>query len=376
MPCCCGCWQVFDNFDRDDSTDVSSRWNESTGDANGDWGISGWTLIEKYGGSREGTADAVIFCTSGEPARSAGEQSIGIDVVDAQSGDVFRIYPACTDAETLGTTTVEFRNIGGGEWTTTVGGDSVQQTATLIVEDTNHLWVCVDHKTGQLTAGVTSDDDPYLWLDNYDAGTGRYVALGHDNETYGAVFDNFVFSELRKGTKLCADCFCGCLGYTPKKSLVATFTDATDRASCLAPGGTGRTIDLEWEWNSGLQRWYGEITVPGGDHGSDTMLAFALKCAQADDDDPDWPGKNFTLDFISTNCCALNSNGCGVYQPIAEESTCEDPFSLVFGPFLLGCTDLTCNLCYNANTPAVMGMCDTGDPNFDGEYYIVITEAP
>jgi hypothetical protein len=335
---------------------------------------------------RQGTADAVILCTQPVPDRSAGEMDISVKVVDSQTGDVFRIYPACTSSEALGPITVEFENLGGGEWKVSCGSDFITQTASLVAPDTVQLQVCADHSVGMIKAGLASPsgaDDAYLWLDDTDAGTGRYAAIGHDNGTSpnnnGVIFDDFQIAELRTETIFCDDCFCWCLGKVPKKTLLISVIDPVNRAQCLIDlFGT-----LEWEWNSGAPRWYGEIDVPAWGGGSSETMTFDVRCAQSGDDDPEWPGKNFTLDF-GTRCCDANSNGCGTYQPIADKSSCNS-FQLKFGPFVLTSGDLNCRACWQPNTPVdpgtLMNDCMNddpakNDPNCEGQYYLLLTEAP
>lgn len=310
-------------------------------------------------------------------------------VIDPEAGDVFRLFPACVyeDSEySIGLIYAEFVYMGAGVWSIEVIEvatldvlAAVEQTSAPIVEGEHTLFVCVDHSTEMVKAGIISDgQDGPAWASDVDPGEGRYFALGHDNATNGGTFDDFYVTELRAGTLTCSECWCYCWDYPPGPQLHAEFYSASGRAHCLAPDPPESPLSwaMVYEWNTGLARWYGEVVIPPGDHGSEETFEFSLTCSSDNDDDPAWPGRNFTLDWVSNRCCDYNSNGCGTYLPIAAASTC-DPFVLVFGPFVLRCDDLNCNACWNALTPAKpppdIG-CDESSPNVSGEFYIVITD--
>lgn len=371
--CCCGCWIFEDDFTAANSTTVSG-WNEVTGD----WEILNNRLHEKVGGG--GTANAKIICNSALPDRSKGEMYLVVSVIDPSTNDVFYLYPACMTTIAIGDIVAIFTYLGGLEWNVdvTLSGvsqDSIQMTSAPIVAGVHRLWVCVDQEYGMVKAGITSVGDEYVWVEA-DPGQGQYFGLGHNNAATGATFDDVYVTEMRKGTVVCSGCFCWCLGAAPGRTLTARFLDATGRASCL--NGYSWTMEPDWWTNSFT--WLGSVTVAAtSDGGLSTEMEFRLTCASGNDDDSDWPGRNFLLDFENNMCCTTNSNACGTYQPIAEESTCS-PFSLVFGPFQLRCDDLTCWLCWPPLEPGIdpppLGIptCDTNDPNFSGEYYIIITE--
>jgi len=322
-----------------------------------------------------GTPHAIIICTQPEPLASAGEMFVTIQVRDPVVLDVYRIYPCCTDIDTLGTVTVEFTYLSGTgtmRWKTEViGGASSCISYTNVVADVHgevSLWACADHLTGMTLGRIVGEIETgstLAWADDCDPGNGRYAGLGHDNTDHVNIFDDFVFGELRKedGTS-CHECWCWCLDVAIPKTLTLEFVNATDRAACLG----GVTITLEWEWNAGVPRWYGTTNVTGavgdGYNGVTVKVEAFLSCDFDDDHNLDWPGHNWVLvleyDDGENTCCAANQTLCNG-DVAAVTSTC-DPLNLVFGPYLLTLGDLACYLCYN---PA-------SAPN-SGTYYAVVT---
>lgn len=362
-PCCCpDCWRFLDEFDREDSTELGDNWNESEGQANGDWGIEDERLVEKYG-AEGGTADAVVFCKRRVPDRSRGEMYVFVDVIGASMGDVFRIYPCCPAEDEKGPVTCEYTMGAEGMWivkiiASGVEEESVQMLASPIAVDTVRLYACADHKVSMVLAGVVSDRDPSAWADSCDPGDGPHAALGHDNVENGAVFDDFNVGELRKYTKLCYSCWCTCQGYPPKKVLHAQFYAAVDRSNCL----NGLTWEMTWQWNAGVPRWFGQVDIPATESGGESATwQFELVCTSgADENNPNWPGKNFTLRKL------MPLGYCGTSDPLVanqSSSSCHDDLTLQFGPWLMTNTDLACRQCY----------LPLGGP-VSGTYYVVITE--
>lgn len=385
--CCCdntGCFEVLDNFNRADGTDLGSDWNEAVGN----WGISGFQLVEV------GTPGAKLFWTTPVPARSGGEMSISIEVYDHYDGAVYYLYPASNSASSEGPVVVKFERVAINDWVVSFIGSgctdsSIHQAPSYNVFGGLTIGCCVDDddEVSMMSAGISAQPGyPKLWCDNDDAGGGRYIGIGHGNGASGAVFDNFSARELRTTesprvkSAECENCWCWCLNNPPDKHLTAEFIDAyfieegspTDctRANCMT-----QNWPMDWEYNSGLERWYGEVTVPATaapQNGLDTDFAFELKCGSSNDDDPSWPGRNFTLTYVA-GCTNANTAGAGPYQPIAERSTCV-PFSLLFGPFYLRCDDMTCYACWSPRNPANMMLaCDETNPAVCGRYYILVT---
>jgi hypothetical protein len=349
--CCCSgeCWQFEDDFNRSNSTDLGSNWNESAGN----WGIEDNQLVETYGAS-SGTANAKLFCTQPVPAGSAGKMFITVYVDDAQVNDVYRVYPCCTDSSTAGTVTVTFTKTDTDEWTIEISGDADATVvqAAVPVNNMDVLYVCADTEEGMVyaTMGNASETEGPAWADTTNPGDGRYAAIGHNNTGHKNIFDDFTVGELflNGGTFECQGCFCKCQENAPSKSLTLTIFDATDRASCL----DGDEIALEWEWNGSLERW------AGSGSGDLASVDAELYC---DDGSKNWP-----LKLYPSGCFTAET-----YYPDDDLSTC-DPFYLVYGPFYLAYT-MGCGLCFSAGTPLDCYMNPSG-PNCQGEFWIAITD--
>lgn len=309
--------------------------------------------------------------------------SISIEVYNHYDGAIYYLYPASVDATSEGPVVVKFERIAMNDWEISFVGSgctdsSIHQAPAYNAFGGLTIGCCVDDddEVHMMSAGIAAQPGyPKLWCDDDDAGGDRYIGIGHGNGLSGAVFDNFSAKELRTTEQPrvksaeCENCWCWCLNNPPDKHLTAEFRDAyfveagnpTDctRANCLT-----QSWPMHWEYNAGISRWYGEVTVPATgppQNGLETDFSFELKCAEANDDDESWPGRNFTLHFV-TGCVTLNN---GIYQPIAELSTCV-PFYLVFGPFVMSWGDLACFACWGAGSPS------SGSDSC-GRFYIIVT---
>lgn len=345
--CCAGegCFEFTDDFNRANSTTLGTDWNEVAGD----WEILNNELHEKVGGG--GTSGARVHCTQPVPIASAGEMHVVVYVHDAAEGDVFKVYPCCDDTTTIGDTTVTFTCGAAAEWTVEISGDAAATVTQTAGGEPVGLYVCADHAAAMVLATLAnaSETDGPAWADYEDPGDGRYAAIGHNNVSTGGTFDDFTMGELRTGDLSCQNCWCRCETHAVHRSLVATIFDAVNRASCLDT----LDIDMEWEWNDGTPRWHGEGT---GDLAGVTL---DLYC--------DDLGTDFLL-FASPSSCFLLAH----YHPDAS-STCDNPFSLIYGPFSLAYT-MACGLCYGAYEPT--GCMDPSPPSTCyGEFWIAITEA-
>jgi hypothetical protein len=386
-PCCCPCWEFLDNFNRTPDTDIGSNWHEQLGD----WDIVGSAgdgrLHEKHD-EAGGTADAMVICTKPVPYHSAGEMNVSVWFCNPQTGDINYIYPACTTIHTHGPCVVKFECTSAPNlWTATVYINGTAEGTRNFdapnygteVSPAVYAAVCVDDHDSpdvhmikvNMWVVNTYGQEP-LWIDDHDAGSGRYAGLGHDNVNTGVLFDNFGLYELRLASgEICSECFCSCHGHPPNKALHAVFYNATDRAACM----DGIGWDMNWQWALGVGTWHGHVTVPAtAEGGLATEFAYSLHCPVSNPSNPDM---KFSLVKDSTDC---GKDGNGPWLPIAVSSTC-DPFSLVFGPFhlqarlLFGGNDTECDVCFLRYVPAALDCIDPPADHCFGEFYIVITEA-
>lgn len=358
--CCCdsGCWQFFDDFNdlaRQGSTNLGSSWNEVVGD----WGIVGFELIEDFSTGVSGTANSLLICTEQQPAYSAGEQYLSVDVLNPQTGDFYYLYPCCTSTSVIGTITVEFECISGpSQWMVRIGALEKAFTVTTDILGAVRLVACVDDTISMAKAWVNYGANEPLWDDNISPGAGRYSGFGHNNIGHLNEFDNYFVGELRlENGAECNDCYCRCLEEAPGKALKGTVYDATGRSLCM----DGLDFDLDYYWNSGTYHWEGTLTIPPvyPSSGVEQDLFFILRCESYGDTDEAWPGRNFNLENVYRACC---KTGCGPIQPLTT-STC-DPINLVFGPFEMRNDDFLCFACYSPFSGPTPGY-----------YYIVVTEA-
>lgn len=379
--CCCGnCWVWEDHFNRSASTNLGADWNEvagnweivdaDTGDMCGGCPSPHNQLHEKAGetvGGGSNTGSAKVISTKQVPADSAGEMSIYVYVMDPQEGDVFFIYPCCTDSSTVGSVSCKYEYLGSHEWTISIlGGSTTSVTIHLapFTPKSGHvayrLWACADHEVQQVRAGGLQLGEETAWEDCLDPGTGRYFGLGHDNADHGAVFDDFYVTEIRDATQQCTECWCWCLTTTVRKRLYAEIFDATGRAACLDGLGWNMTWD---DVTVTPARWLGVAPMPLAGGGT-RDVHWEVTCSSGEDNLPSWPGKNITLS-ATDGCVGMT----GVLVPISwipnpDSSTC-DPLSLEFGPIMMATGDLACSICYNP----------LSGPD-EGEFYVRLTELP
>lgn len=374
-PCrsCCveSCWTGSDNFDRTNSTDLGSDWHEEVGyweNVNGD--------LHELSGSSTGTANAKIYFTQAVPINSAGEMQVNIKVISPHINDIFYIYLACNDIHGAGGSWASFEYTAVNTWKVTLstGEWKIQTYIPPLNTPYTHIFrACID-SDGFLMAAVSSSGDEYPWNDGAATGSGRYCGLGHNNTAYGALLDDFSVYSLRTATEECVTCFCHCGDFNDRnniqKGLLLTVFNAVNRATCMG----GLSVGLDWEWNSGIQRWLNSTALRVNSTNSTKYSEFKwiFRCGSHNPADP---FAHFSLewhpDYI--DCCHGNvSTGCEtVFQPLPDVSTCSTALSLVFGPFKLSKGELSCNACYDAGYPLL----DPTSLFSIGEYYIAITES-
>lgn len=379
IDCCpCDCIVFPDDFFRIvATTDLGNTWNE----IKGDWGSDGSMLVETFG-LPSATEDALLMCRVGVTNyRDNGMHvAVSIDNSITQVGDIHHLHVCCDEEDdTGGGIDVTFEKTGANEWTTTIPGGGADGIAVqtpvpypcldAVPGDCVRIWVCADNMANMVKAGVSSLSEPYAWCDSMNPGDGRYAGIEHEQSAVQQVYDDWVISDIRIPDEVCDDCFCWCLRWPPKRRLTATISPAINRATCLG----GLTWDMDWIWAVGDEHWYGIAKFPRYDSGTQDV-AFKLMCDNGDDDDEDWPGKNFGLWTLAAYqvCCNTNPGGCDVVWTPLQSSTCH-PLNLVFGPFWLASSELTCLACYAPLDPTPEE-CEAGDPNCVGYYYITITE--
>lgn len=308
-----------------------------------------------------GTANAVVMCKI--PISNHSENgfvaSVSVLVDYTELNDEYHFYVCCSDYDdpasgtkitytvtSLDPLTVETSIPGGG-----TDGTAEQQCDPYGVGQWR-MQVCADHMTGQIKAGVVSAADEQAWA-NVDPGSGLYIGIGHNNTSHQNRFDDFNMEELRTVNEVCADCWCWCLRRVPFRHMTATITNTSgSKATCLS----GYTWDMDWVYESAIESWVGQISLPQYD-GSTVLTTWTLKCDSYDDDNPDHPGHNWMLSSEDTGCQFSNTT-----VRANDDSECDPEIVLKFGPFTMANSELSCLLC-----EAPM----SGD---GGSFYVEITE--
>ena len=370
-PICCAedCFTGLDDFDR---ASVGSNWHQETGT----WDIVGYPpdgLLHELAGGTTGTANAKIYYTQPVPVSSAGEMQVGVSVVDPYVDDLFYIYLGCTTYHGAGGVSVEFKYIAANTWKVTLSTGETKDQIFKPPEPhptTHILTACLD-SDGFFKAAVASSGDEFPWNDGDAVTTGRYAGLGHNNPTHGAYFNDFSLLSLRTATEECVTCFCHCGSFRNRnnlqKGLLLSIYNATNRALCMG----GQSVPMNWEWNSGTQRWLSNVLRVNSTNSTRySQFKWIFRCGSHNPADP---FAHFSLEWDSgyKDCCHGNgSTGCEtVFHPLADISTCSTTLNLAFGPFVLSKGELSCYACYDPMYPI-------GSTSFDlGEYYISITES-
>lgn len=399
--CCCGeCWIRTDDFDRTASTDLGGKWHE----LEGDWGTYGYFAFElvedwstvthspPYPPEGTGTANAILMFTEPEPARSAGEMYIELDVYgpSVEVDDVYHLYPCCPSYDEIGELVATYKYLGdyldNGHvyWEISITDGTSTDTHISQVGETQPLhvtlYVCTDREVGMIRGGVwPSENKSSTWVitsipDN------RYGGIGHNVTSHLTAFDNFEIGELRTEKEVCHACFCMCDLTPMPKLLTGTFVHAAERMSCL----NGISWSMEYEDGLSSPIWVGEAEITTVETPPVTQrVVFTLSCTST-----------WTLNIVVYEGLVQVEAGCftstwfetptQVTARTAEEtptplyySTC-NPLSLVYGPWEISARD-DCNWCYKFQEPLIPCLINPGGPiggpECQGEFWIVITEA-
>jgi hypothetical protein len=359
--CCCkrrptGCVILDDTFDRSDSTDLGSDWDEKSGN----WSIDSNALKEA------GTPGSQVVTTKRNPYSSRGVVTVNIMPVD---GSIYRIYLNCTSAgsgkllEIEATTGSVTLRAGSEERTYTTGGGWDINLRPLIV-------------TAFYDYNPTSPYDGFLYLalahstfhacvwDN-DAGApisgGRYAALGNGGSTE-VQFDDFWYAAHYRDNPECPDigCWCDPAGegtrrhYLPWRLRLDYFADQAD--NCHIIDGTGANL----EWDCVWQKWiavdgmFGTISLPTGTPctGEGNVIGPSIACSTGEPSD---------MRLIQVRCCDIH------VDPEGNEGCCDiHPNSYSCDPFFLR---------WDFTVYGTFPCSECGGQGHSGAFYAIATEA-
>lgn len=311
--CCCTCVFADDDFNRADSTDIGSSWEEHVGD----WEIvSGKLTIAEVGVIRRKSINPLNPDNHVVRAKIENYQDDTKYRILAQmsidGSDYYYAEWHYVDASTM------YFTIGDtGGALETIGPDTPPPEGTICeftVTGKNHY--CMQDNSSRITRCMPPKSGHYMGL-----------AAGNAN---GATFDDFSASLHRSDRSVCPACDCDCDGWCIPDKLLATFQDAG-----YCSGLDGWELHLEntnpikfgTGWNHTAE------PCPANPGGVDD-IRIKLVCDGAGD---------FSGLVLSFEEGAVIG---GLFDyPDPDVSTCH-PLSLRFGPFsfgnVSGCFPTTC----------------------------------
>ncbi len=319
--CCCltGCIIYEDAFDRGDSTDLTSNWNEAAGNSE----IVGQELVMPAG--------ARVVCTVQNP-QNVPNSNVSAVLKNAQSGKKLHVFLNSDDdglnyvgAELeCGASTATIRTVSTVAGVSTTGDEN-----TFGYTPGNDLSVSACRTVEGLTVG--SDASVLTW----DCLTwNTYRKSGISNEGAGQIeVDDFLYTRQFVLNETCAICECQCEGKCLPKTLNLAFF-ASGSCSCLG----GNCINLTRDSSKDpLMAWSGSATLCDWPGTGTNLWEFTLYC------DPSQGDGRFILCVknIDSTACDVNTweipiGDCDVptEEGAAPNSIVCDPFELTYGPFV------------------------------------------
>lgn len=315
--CCCPRCIIFeDHFTRDDAPTLGSDWL----DAGSDWAIVSSQAV--------GTGVAILDIPLGF---ASGAMIVYFTTIDEQIDDVYKVLVNVVDANNYhiatftktgaSTGTIAIGRTAAGVYTLTASAAIVGLTGTtrIFSASISTLEFCAS-VTNALQSLVYSPSVPALF-----AG-GIYSGMDGESTAGDITVDDFVFAHHSETIPFCGSCVCNCEGRPIPPVLTATLT------------GTGRMSGLSCSFPITWDRVIGNWT--GGDTCCATPWGLELICS----------GTGDVLDFqLTVDICTDSDTGGtpGVNGYVSagvrttNEGTC-NPFYLLFGPFSVSSTDLSC----------------------------------
>lgn len=357
--CCCECCQHGDEFNRADSTDLGSDWDERSGD----WSISSNQLYEA------GTAGAMVIF---QPNCSHPRMLAYVTIEDETQGDIYRLIVNYLDDDNfmyaeyeVGASpsgTISLYSVSGG-----VGTEL--RTENVVLTGYGGIRIFTVCLSSQTFSAHLSNVSAYMCVwegvgpthaTGYKAGLGNGAAQD-------ILYDHFLMSEHWEDNDKCPECCpCRCGDNEIPRDLLATYYGEPD---CDTLDGIVIPITNE----IGNQEWIGELddcTGAASELCCEALLGLelTLNCGSPED------VTTWSLG-IDNSGCVTPGKGCNYATLIYADaaSTC-DPLNLIFktGPGYPTSTQCP-NPCWNCGR-------QNGMPPFDElfhtEYSIIVTEAP
>lgn len=193
------------------------------------------------------------------------------------------------------------------------------------------------------TLSLVATSPPQLFPEGYYSGMAAYSDL--------CVIDEFTFLEHFKTNEECKSCLCKCAEqFIPTVLNVRIYPDPSNCVRLdLLP-----ECSFPMYWNRIDEIWEGESLCCEGYPNSGQMWRIQFECPY-DQNDP------YTAIMAIQQGCLNSCVGCTGAQ-IPVEASCS-PFKMVYGPFNVAATDLTC-VCSSSSDIFGRGSCN---------YYVEIT---
>jgi len=248
--CCRGsCAIASDDFNRADSTDLGSLWQE----VSGDWTIASNRLREA------GTSGTLVVCTTQNPSNTPTCHA-GVLTKDLQEGKKFRLLVNLTE-DFSRYLYAEFTCLAGTSAWASIGdetGEIAGRDANYTPGQDSSIGICRNLTGMYATFGVAR---PYIHACVSWNG-GRRAGLGNGSSEI-IQFDDFDFRQHQVSTDdpACPGCLCDCEDYAVCRNLVATFETEPGEAPWL----DGQEISLGpglAPLSSTIIEWSGEKDLP------------------------------------------------------------------------------------------------------------------
>lgn len=309
---CCGCDRpclIFgDDFNRGDSTNLGSDWEEVAGDS------------EIIGNELSMPAGAVVMATTAAPTLTH-TADVKATMKAYVTGDKYRVRVEWSEADdtflfgefevTDGAAGTGWLRVGRGS----VGGDTIYHELLISALDEAELHVC----RSQTGIYVDAAGSTIVWDCQPHPGVGPWQTGLENAGSNTFTWDDFVWREHEQTNPDCDGCECECDNVCVGSKTLLGVVSASGDCGCLH----GNQITVTWQPGR-LPDWVWEGTASWPEYhcisGSETV-GFRLTCKDL--------SSNWTLEDTEGS---LPSN-CGFTGPATPSAIQCDPLIIDFGPF-------------------------------------------
>jgi hypothetical protein len=329
--CCCICWTIADDFDRDDSTDIGAEWDE----CDGDWEISGNCLQANEKGI------ALWLRYPNNPPLPPRTGIMTVKIVDPTDGAHYRIYAFAKDGCPEDGTNLLYADLtvaaSGGTLvgTVDVGGPDIVSTGAVSTTITTKMTLTFCVGESEIMAYFDSSTYPSRAChDGSVCQEGLYFGLANESDTEIAVFNDAWQIDHYDHDTRCPSCGCDCEGKCMPLQLCLTLTNENyctpldglefvleSIGACRWISDTwtcGPYAGMYWEFTP-VTSWVGVtgectsyvLTLRNGDGSVRETFSAASNCTC----DPlfwEWSEVDFASDSYSSHCCEGYIEDCAL----------------------------------------------------------------